>query len=98
VYMSAGQYNSCAVRSSGAVACWGENMFGQIGDGTSGADARTARAVTGIADAISVEVGARHACALRLSGELWCWGYNWAGQLGDGTTTNQSLPVRAMLP
>jgi alpha-tubulin suppressor-like RCC1 family protein len=37
-------------------------------------------------------------CAARTDGSLWCWGYNWAGQLGDGTTTNRSTPAQVILP
>lgn len=43
---------------------------------------------------IDVDVAARHVCALRASGEVWCWGLNAGGQLGDGTTIARHRPIR----
>ena len=41
-----------------------------------------------------VSAGDFHACAVRTSRTLWCWGYNRFGQLGDGTTTDRRTPKR----
>ncbi len=41
-----------------------------------------------------IAIGDRHACAIKQSGELWCWGENTGSQLGDGTTTNALAPVQ----
>ena len=46
----------------------------------------------------SVSAGYQHTCARRIDGTVWCWGYNSASQLGDGTTTTRSLPAQVKIP
>ena len=72
--------------------CWGYNLFGQLGNGTT-ADSSTPVAVSGISTATSVTAGGDHACALLSGGSIKCWGYNGYGSLGNGTTTDSSTPV-----
>ena len=48
---------------------------------------------TGCNDATSITTGETHSCAIRESGGLVCWGYNWYGRLGDGTMTTRATPV-----
>lgn len=43
---------------------------------------------------VAVEVGGTHACAKNAISELWCWGSNSNGQLGDGSTTNSQIPIK----
>lgn len=84
----------CAVTEAGEVWCWGENMTGEVGNGTPSPFEATPIRVPGIADAVQVTVGAFHSCARTAGGEIWCWGANDRGQLGDGTLTNGLAPVR----
>jgi len=70
---------------------------GQLGD-IDGVDTPFPREVPGLTDVESVSAGVDHNCALTRSGEVWCWGRNWYGQLGDGTMSQRSRPVRALLP
>jgi len=85
--------HACAVTEPGDVWCWGQNQYGQLGRGTISAyEALPARA-TGISGAVQVGVGAFHACALTRGGEVWCWGINGVGELGDGTLDSpQPIP------
>lgn len=84
--------HSCAVAANG-VSCWGDNRFGQIGDGTL-TNRRAPTGVSGLASgAQSVAGGAWHTCAITTGGGVKCWGRNSTGQLGDGTTTDRSTPV-----
>ncbi|MBL8620098.1 MAG: hypothetical protein JNK64_02315 [Myxococcales bacterium] len=83
---------TCARMSSGAVACWGRNNYGQLGDGTT-TNRSLPVAASGISTAVDVAVGDNHACAVTSNTRVRCWGMNLMGQLGDGTQTARSTPV-----
>lgn len=85
---------SCALTTGGGVSCWGNNKYGQLGDG-SGQQANVPVQVVGLTAGVSnVEVGWNHACAVVNGGGLDCWGWNYYGGLGDGTKTTQPRPVK----
>ena len=90
--VAAGYFDSCALLSAGSVDCWGDNTYGQLGDGTT-TPSSVPTAVSGISGAKEIAVGEGHACALLVTGSVECWGYNASGQLGNGTTTSSSIPV-----
>jgi alpha-tubulin suppressor-like RCC1 family protein len=77
------------------VRCWGDNQFGQNGNGSpSGIFAPPTAVVTGITSAIGLTSGAEHSCALLPGGRVQCWGRGLHGRLGDGTTdVNAVTPV-----
>ncbi len=80
----------CAIRSTGAVYCWGDNRRGQVGDGTT-VDKNVPTAVVGAPTLTKLAVGAGdHMCGLTAAGAAWCWGANSFGQLGDSTTTDRT--------
>ena len=86
--------HALAVRGDGIVYAWGQNNYGQLGDGTL-ADHTTPQPVPGLAGVVSVATGpAGYSIALKSDGTLWAWGYNGQKQLGDGSTTNRSTPVQ----
>lgn len=84
VAVTAGFEHSCAVASSGQVWCWGDNEFGQLGDGA-GEDSSAPVLVTDVADVVLMAAGDFHNCVVKATGEAWCWGDNEYGQVGDGT-------------
>ena len=91
--VAAGGEHTCALLTSGGVMCWGNNEYGQLGDGTAGEDEYETTPVGLSSDIQAISAGTYHTCALLTSGGMKCWGANWVGQLGDGTTTDMVIPV-----
>jgi alpha-tubulin suppressor-like RCC1 family protein len=92
VAIATGGGHSCALRVDGTAACWGDNLVGQLGDGTT-ITRLTPVNVQGITGLTALAAGQDHTCALRADGSMACWGANGHGQLGDNTTTSRSTPV-----
>jgi alpha-tubulin suppressor-like RCC1 family protein len=93
-----GQAHACAVTATGAVACWGDNTFRQLGDGSTLSRTAPVGATGDSSGFVAVACGGDHTCALLASGVLHCWGRNVEGQLGDGSTVDRSVPVVVDLP
>lgn len=105
-HVSAGALHTCAALDGGKVMCWGDNSYGQIGDGTTVTPPgpTEVEGLVGAADPV-VRVSVRHntSCAVHSSGRLSCWGYNGYDELGlassgshvDPTTVN-GVQVRAV--
>jgi alpha-tubulin suppressor-like RCC1 family protein len=92
VAIATGENHTCVVLKSGVLQCWGDNVFGQLGDGTTSSSS-VPRTVRGLAHVMKVSSGGSHTCALLATGESECWGYGYFGQLGDGREVNTSVPV-----
>jgi alpha-tubulin suppressor-like RCC1 family protein len=100
VSISAGALSACAVTTSadggagGALYCWGDNSYGQLGRGST-VPSHVPVAVTGLgAGVLSVSVGTLFACALLSDGTVDCWGANDSGQVGDGTMVTRLVPTK----
>ena len=89
----AGDNHTCILLGTGAVKCWGYNVYGQVGDGTYVNRVEPVD-VLQLNTVIAIAAGGNFTCALESDGAVKCWGANWAGQLGDGTFTNRNSPVR----
>lgn len=94
VQVSEGAYSSCARLTTGGVMCWGRGAEGQLGDGTTVGQNKPTNLVTLPLPALSINAGSSHVCAVTSDHNLYCWGANNAGQLGDGTTTNRPTPIK----
>lgn len=93
IAIAVSSYHTCAVVSGGAVKCWGRNVEGQLGDGTT-SDRLTPTSVIGLSsDASTVAASYGNTCALTIGGGVKCWGVNSSGAVGDGTTTKRLTPV-----
>ncbi|WP_183129727.1 InlB B-repeat-containing protein [Bifidobacterium sp. wkB344] len=109
VQVSAGGAHSLALGSDGYAYAWGSNSSGQLGNNNSGEDtyssvpvrvrdpASPADASKGL-QATQVSAGGWHSLALGGDGNAYAWGNNRYGQLGDGTTTNRTMPVMVRKP
>jgi len=91
--------HTCAIVDGGSIKCWGADYNGQLGSGsrntqtiTSGSSSYTDYfsptpvTVTGISTATAISAGGEHTCALLEDKTIKCWGANWSGQLGSGSS------------
>jgi alpha-tubulin suppressor-like RCC1 family protein len=92
--LAAGLIDSLALGSNGQIYAWGWNSDGQLGDGTTTpSDAPVAVSAPSGTTFTQIAAGGDHGLALSSSGQLYAWGLNADGQLGNGTTINSDLPV-----
>ena len=88
VRIAAGGRHTCVSASDGSSSCWGDDVFGQLGDGPGVPSLRGAPvAVTGLTSVISIAAGESHTCVAADDGSAFCWGNNDSGQLGNGDIT-----------
>lgn len=97
--LTSGSEHSCALKSTnGAIYCWGDNTYGQIGDGSIAPSTVPKQINNSNTGAITswkdVSAGQHHTCAIANSNDLYCWGNNDAGQLGINSTAHQATPVK----
>jgi alpha-tubulin suppressor-like RCC1 family protein len=92
VAVASGRDHAYGLDADGRIWAWGENGYGQVGDGTT-TDRRTPvrLALTGV---VAIEAGHYHGVAVRSDGTVWVWGYGALGQLGLGTTSNRTTPTQ----
>jgi len=93
VGIAAGGEHTCAVLSNGTARCWGRNQRGQLSDGCATNQCSTPVTVSGLTGVVGITAGNEHTCAVLSDGTARCWGFNMAGQLGDGTTLQRTSPV-----
>jgi alpha-tubulin suppressor-like RCC1 family protein len=92
-----GEVSGCARMKDGSARCWGANESGELGDGTQTARSGSVQAGP-LPGAMGVAVGGRHACSFggAEGEEVFCWGTNAEGELGDGSSEARATPVRVM--
>ena len=99
--VSAGESHTVVLKNDKTVWSWGYNNHGQLGDGTTASrnEAVQVKDSSGqpLADITTVSAGESHTVVLKNDKTVWSWGYNNYGQLGDGTTTDSSFPVKTQL-
>jgi alpha-tubulin suppressor-like RCC1 family protein len=86
VFVTAGEFHTCALTGTGTAYCWGGNYYGQVGAGTTGGRVTVPTAVVGGHTFSSISAGRMHTCGIDVTGDTWCWGWDVYGQLGAGVT------------
>jgi alpha-tubulin suppressor-like RCC1 family protein len=99
VAVGVGRFFACALTESGTASCWGANFPGWLGNNSTSASytpqlVLNAKGNRPLAGASALSVGANHSCVI-VAGDVYCWGVNADGQLGDGTNVNRATPVQA---
>jgi alpha-tubulin suppressor-like RCC1 family protein len=91
--LSAGQSFTCGVSTGNIAYCWGINLTSRLGSDPDFPRRLKPTPVDGGLRFDHVTAGLDQACGVATSGPAWCWGFNFYGQLGDGTTTTRPAPV-----
>jgi alpha-tubulin suppressor-like RCC1 family protein len=94
--VAAGYAFTCGVTGTSAIACWGNNYYGELGTGDASNNPFPYPVFELSSGMIAVTAGDTHACALTSSGAVKCWGSNGYGQLGNNTDANSFTPVNTI--
>ena len=96
--IAAGDTHTCVLASDGHVWCWGSNLHGEIGNPELPTTTHAQpQVVPGLHGVTELDAGTWHTCA-RVDTELFCWGGNERGQLGDGSLIDRDEPTKIELP
>lgn len=94
VAIGTGFSSTCALVQDGHLYCWGENRFGEVGNGTTIAQPVPQQVIhDSLFSAVVGTQGTSRSCATTVGGTAYCWGYNLNGELGDGSTEDRSRPA-----
>jgi hypothetical protein len=98
-FVHPGLFHACALNPYDVAFCWGSNEFGQLGTGSGSSSTTPARVAGGLRfESLTVPPTGWHTCGVTADHRAYCWGLNYSGALGDGTTTNRPTPVPVAPP
>lgn len=84
--------HTCGISADRQIYCWGSNVYGELGDGTT--EFRNIPTKMSNDTWSKIAAGTMHTCAIKEDRELYCWGDNRYGSLGDGTTVSRTIPTK----
>jgi uncharacterized repeat protein (TIGR03803 family) len=92
--IAAGRSHTIAMKSDGTVWSWGNNAYGQLGNGTT-SSVNVPTQIPTLSNVIDVSAGDYHTLVLKSDGTVWAFGHNGNGRLGDGSSVSTRLsPVK----
>ena len=91
--VDSGTSHTLALKGDGTVWSWGNNQYGQLGNGTTTSNSTPAQITALAGSFVAIAAGGSHSIALKNDGTVWVWGYNADGELGNSTTTNSTSPI-----
>ena len=91
--LAMGSKHVCALITGGTVQCWGYNGAGQLGDNFAEGEVGAPQTVPGLSNVTQISAAESHTCALLSNGTMKCWGENFDGEIGDGTTSEKDVPT-----
>ncbi len=96
--VSVGNYQTAAIKTDGTLWVWGRNYYAELGDNTSTPRSSPVQTITFGTNWKQVSAGPYNMAATKTDGTLWCWGYNYNGQLGNNTNgySSKSSPVQTV--
>ncbi|NTU69716.1 hypothetical protein HGB13_02755 [bacterium] len=99
--VATGGYHTLALKNDGTVYAWGANNYGQLGATTTDtcggwSCTRSPILIPGLNNIVAITAGQFHSLAIKADGTVYAWGQNLAGQLGDGTDVNKSIPTKVL--
>ena len=98
IQVSAGSRQSAAVKADGSAWCWGDNTSGNCGQGSIYPNQiSTPVSVIGGHSFVQISSGGNHVVALKENGEVWAWGANQQGEIGDGAGGSRTSPVQVLI-
>ena len=91
--IKAGYYHTVGIKADGSLWAWGDNTYGQLGDGSI-TQRNSPVQIGSSTNWSSIAAGGLHNIATKTDGSLWAWGRNGSGELGDGSTAQRNSPVQ----
>lgn len=96
--IATGRAFSCAITVAGGVKCWGADGFGQLGNGATSGNSSTPVDAIGLSSGVTqISASSSHVCAVK-GGKVFCWGFNFSGEIGTGATNNTGVETPYEVP
>ncbi len=89
-------FSVSAITENGDLYCWGYNLHGQVGNGTTEVQTKPIKVLSDVKTIFYSYGNCNSVLAIVENGDLYCWGYNFSGGVGNGTIEDQIIPVKVL--